>query len=216
MHAEHEGPPQSTSVSSPFMRWSLQPRATVIVPVGWRPPDSGGASPVPWIPRGFQHDPPQVASITGGAPPPLTGPNPLKCRWPAIGLPCALSWQRDTMKTHPSQVHDSMLRAVFESPDVARAFFTTFLPSELVERLDLTRLEARPDHLIDPRLQWCATDVLYETSLDLPSCTCCSSIRARWIGGYRTGSCEVRTWCGPRRWPRTRASSDCRWWCRSC
>ena len=70
------------------------------------------------------------------------------------------------MKTHPSQVHDSMLRAVFESPDVARAFFTTFLPSELVERLDLTRLEARPDHLIDPRLQWCATDVLYETSLD--------------------------------------------------
>jgi predicted transposase YdaD len=70
------------------------------------------------------------------------------------------------MKTQPSQVHDSMLRAVFESPDVARAFFTTFLPSELVERLDLTRLEARPDHLIDPRLQWCATDVLYETSLD--------------------------------------------------
>jgi predicted transposase YdaD len=59
-----------------------------------------------------------------------------------------------------------MLRAVFESPDVARAFFTTFLPAELVERLDLTRLEARPDHLIDPRLHWCATDVLYETILD--------------------------------------------------
>jgi len=63
-------------------------------------------------------------------------------------------------------VHDSMLRAVFESPDVARAFFTTFLPPELVERLDLTRLEARPDHLVDPRPHWCATDVLYETSLD--------------------------------------------------
>jgi predicted transposase/invertase (TIGR01784 family) len=59
-----------------------------------------------------------------------------------------------------------MLRAVFESPDVARAFFSAFLPSELVKRLDLTHLEARPDHLIDPRLHWCATDVLYETTLD--------------------------------------------------
>ncbi len=39
------------------------------------------------------------------------------------------------MKTHPSQVHDSMLRAVFESPDVSRAFFTAFLPPELLTYL---------------------------------------------------------------------------------
>ncbi len=70
------------------------------------------------------------------------------------------------VKTHPTQVHDSMLRAMFESPDVATAFFETFLPPELLARLDLNVLEPRPDHLVDPRLRWCATDVLYETLFD--------------------------------------------------
>jgi predicted transposase YdaD len=55
---------------------------------------------------------------------------------------------------------------MFEFPDVAVAFFSTFLPEELVKRLDLTKLEARPDHLVDPRLGWCATDLLFETTLD--------------------------------------------------
>jgi predicted transposase/invertase (TIGR01784 family) len=70
------------------------------------------------------------------------------------------------MKPSTSQVHDSVIRALFESPDVARAFFSAFLPPELVKRLDVSTLEARPDHLVDPRLGWCATDILYQTTLD--------------------------------------------------
>jgi len=63
-------------------------------------------------------------------------------------------------------VHDSTLRAMFGTTEVARAFFCAFLPAELLERLDLATLETKPDHFIDARLGWRATDLLFRVDLD--------------------------------------------------
>lgn len=70
------------------------------------------------------------------------------------------------MKPSP-KVHDSVVRALFESTDVAQAFFTTFLPQELVKRLDLAQLQACPEHFTDKKLDWCVTDLLFRCPLDL-------------------------------------------------
>ena len=52
------------------------------------------------------------------------------------------------------------------TPGVARAFFNAFLPRELLQRLDPSTIETKPDHFIDPRLGWRETDLLFRVLLD--------------------------------------------------
>lgn len=70
------------------------------------------------------------------------------------------------MSDRVSNVHDSVVRALFGISDVARAFFAAFLPDDLLDRIDLGTLESKPDHYVDARLGWRETDLLFRATAD--------------------------------------------------
>ena len=51
-------------------------------------------------------------------------------------------------------------------PSWPRLSFGTFLPAKLLRRMDLSTIELQPDHFIDPRLGWRATDLLFRIRID--------------------------------------------------
>ena len=61
--------------------------------------------------------------------------------------------------------HDRFARAVWSQTEVAVSFFTHYLPTEVVERLDLTTLEVSQESFIDEDLRAHHTDLLYRVRL---------------------------------------------------
>ena len=78
--------------------------------------------------------------------------------WWAFGSSCvgALRAPRPRMPPQddpaspPANVHDSTVRAMFSMKHLAQEFFRTFLPKELLSRIDLSTLELRTEHFHRP------------------------------------------------------------------
>lgn len=62
--------------------------------------------------------------------------------------------------------HDALFRQVFSDPANAASQLRSVLPTELVERLDLDRLERCPGSFVDEELRWRHADLLYSAPLD--------------------------------------------------
>ena len=62
--------------------------------------------------------------------------------------------------------HDHLFKAAMTDIRVAREFFETYLPKDILERVDLNYLELSPNSYIDKALKGSASDVLYKTRID--------------------------------------------------
>lgn len=69
------------------------------------------------------------------------------------------------MADYPTNPHDKFFKAALTQPEAARTFLRDYLPAEVAEALDLTRLQLAKDSFVDETLQEQFSDLLYEVGL---------------------------------------------------
>ena len=65
----------------------------------------------------------------------------------------------------PPSAHDAAFKAAFEKPKVAKPFFQTYFPKEVVRRIDFRHFELHNRSYVDEALRERHSDVVYETRI---------------------------------------------------
>ena len=66
------------------------------------------------------------------------------------------------MAKRKTSVHDSFVRKIFKDITIARDYFQHFLPADLVEKLDLSKLKAEDTSYISPQLERYFSDIVFQ------------------------------------------------------